>query len=316
MMRHRASLHLSAAIGASAIVFYAGPTSASDSESGVPLTISAENGQVSIERVTIRLNGRDVAIFTELNNETDRPQVVGFYAYTPLFNQLGEGEEYLDKSFADLRVSVQNRPKRINKIHKAYFLGRDITDSLLKLGLNPLPDLRAHTQKVMPLAPIEGVKPTVWQGSVIYSWADRMTPGIKTVQEVRYRDLPQFGLEDVESKRFSQRVQQHCGDPEAIRSKIKTINSYTSQVLIERHEFIVPYMAFREVMMEVTQPDRNWLGARPVITLVCGIRNPSLSANISGLLDAADQSLQVMTVSIVDNAVTDSNSNNAIHKKE
>jgi hypothetical protein len=309
-------LRLSAAIGVSAIVFYTGPISASDSENGVPLTMSAENGQVSIERVTIRLDGRNVAISTELNNETDTPQMVGFYAYTPLFSQLGEGEEYLDKNFDDLRVSVQNRPKKISKIYKAYFLGRDITDALLKTGLNPLPDLKSRPQKSAPLPPTGGVKPKVWQGSVMYSWTDRMAPGAKIVHEFNYRDLPQFSLEDVGSTRFSQRVQQYCADSEAIRSKIKTINSHTPQVLVERHEFTIPYMAFREVMVAVTQPDRNWLGARPVITLMCGIRNPSLNANISGLLDAADQSVQIMTISIVGSEVTEKFPNISIHKEE
>jgi hypothetical protein len=311
-MRHMISLRrLGAAIGVTTGLFYIGHTSAQEIENGVPLTITVDNLQVSVERLMIRLHGREVTISTELRNETDSPQVVGFYAYTPLFGQLGEGEEHLDKSFDDLRVLIDKRPKKVRKFYKAYFLGHDITDALVKAGLNPLPDLRADPKKLTRLPVIEGTKPTAWLGSVTYSWADSLPPWARVTQEVRYRDMPQFGLEDLASDRFSQRVLQYCGDPESIRARIKTIDSHIQQVLIERHEFAVPYMALHEVSVEVTQTDRSWLGGRPVLALVCGIRNPSLSAQISGVLNAADQSLQVMIISIMGSAA-----NSSIHKEK
>jgi hypothetical protein len=315
-MRHFISLLSLATVAGISLIFHTTPASASDSENGVPLTISLENGQVSLEHLAIRLHGRDVTIRTELNNDTATPQAVAFYAYTSLFSQLGEGEEYFDKSFTDLRVSIQGRPRQTRKTYKSYFLGRDITDNLLKAGLNPLPDFRANPRKMARLPLIEGFKPTAWQGSVMYSWTDRMAPGTKVVQEIHYVDLPQFSLEDVESPRFSQRVQQYCGDPESVRLKIKTSDPHSSQVMIERHDFLLPYVALREVLVEVTQPERNWMGAHPIITLMCGVENPNSIAKLSGLLDAADQSLQIMTISIINNATTQKATKNSANENE
>lgn len=112
-------------------------------ENGVPLTITAALGAVTVERTEIRLTGHDVEITTELRNDTSVRQAIAFYAQPPLFNAAGVGEEYFDKSFADLTVSIDGRPRRIETIKRGFFMGKDITHLLTKAGLSPLPDVEA-----------------------------------------------------------------------------------------------------------------------------------------------------------------------------
>lgn len=269
-----------------------------ESENGVPLTIFLENRHAAIESIAIRLQGRDVAIATALHNDTAQTQALAFYAYTPIFNQLGEGEEYLDKRFADLRVLVRGKPGRVEKLSRSYFLGKDITAQLVDAGIDPAPSLDTPAAKLARLPKVQGNRPEDWEGAIVYAWTDAIGPGARSTHEIRYRDLPQFGLEDIASERFAQRVQQHCGNPAAIVGHIRKNDPNAGQVLVERHEFPLPYMAMREVSLETKQPERNWLGGRPLVSLVCGIKNPDMRPDLKGVLPAADQTVQVLTISL------------------
>ncbi|WP_338768319.1 hypothetical protein [Massilia sp. METH4] len=274
-------------------------TFAYDSENAVPLTITADLGAVSITQMAITLDGRNVAIRSLLRNETDSRQSVTFYASTPVFGQLGDGEEHLDKSFSDIAVAVNNTPVRISKFLRSYFRGHDITGILAKAKLGPLPDVNADPAKLARLPTIEGDKPFDWQASATYSWSSQLMPGSTAVHVVNYRALPQFSLEELESPQMEERVRRHCGNPGEVRERLKSLGA-GQQVLVERYEVPLPYMAMRSVELSVKQPTRNWLGARPVMTLVCGVHGGihGSQPSISGTLPAAEQTLSVLVISM------------------
>ena len=279
-----------------------GYVGAYENEHGVPLTVSAELGEVGAERVAIRLEGREVEIATELNNETAVRQNVAFYAATPLFSQLGVGEEHADKSFSDLRVFVGTQPRKVSTSRRAYFLGKDITDALVNAGLSVLPNASADARKLARSPALKGVKPGLWQGTVVQSWTDSMPPNASVVHRVRYRALPQFSLEELGSTSVTQSVRQHCGDPDVVRQAIAAESKDASQVLVERYEIPIPFMTNHDVTVEVSQPEQNWLGAHPVVTLVCGVHGRG--TKLSGKVDSPGQSLDVLIISTLDSEAT------------
>jgi hypothetical protein len=298
MRRLSILFHAIAAVCASSFLC-SGSASAYESENSIPLSIVAANWKVGIEDIAIRLDGRDVAISTILYNDTKSSQRSTFYASTPLFHQLGEGEVHLDKTFSDLRVVVDGKPRKTDKHVRSYFLGRDITESLVKAGIDPKPSLDTPYSKLERLPKVGGQTPVDWDASITYGWTDSIAPGKRSKHEIHYRDIPQFGFEDISSDHFTQRVLQHCGSPEQVRSRVRKADPDAQQVIVERHEFPLPYMALREVAVDARQPKQNWLGGRPLISLMCGIANPGLQADIKGVLDAADQTVYLLTISLV-----------------
>lgn len=276
-----------------------GIVSAYESENAVPLTVGAAALQVDVEGIEIRLRGRDVTLSTKLYNATKAPQIAAFYAYTPLFHQLGDGEDYLDKTFSDLRVTVRGQPKRTEKYVRAYFLGQDITERLVKAGIDLMPSVETPYAKLKRIPKVEGQVPADWEAFITYAWVDRMVPGERSTHDVAYRDMPQFGFEDLTSDRLSQRVLQYCGNPDEVRKRIRQADPDAQQVIVEGHEFPVPYMGLREVTLEARPPEKNWLGGRPLISLVCGIKSAEVGAEIQGTLSAADPTIYLMTISLI-----------------
>ena len=301
MTRANLSLRSAAAIVASGLLC-SGIASAYESENGVPLTITAAIWKVQVENVSIRLQGRDVTVSTVLYNDTKSPQSTAWYAYTPLFHQLGEGETHLDKTFSDLRVLVRGRPHKTEKHVRAYFMGRDITERLVKAGIDPTPSLDVPYTKLNRIPKVEGITPEDWDASITYAWTDRIASGERSTHEIRYRDLPQFGPEEISSDSFSQRIRQYCGNPEQVRARIKQAYPDAQLVVVERHEFPLPSMALREVTLEAGQSKSNSSGGRLLISLACGIDNPNLLPDIKGVLGSADQTIHLMTISVDDAA--------------
>ena len=290
-------LRSAAAIVASGVLC-SGSACAYESENGVPLTIAAAILKVQVENVSIRLQGRDVTVSTVLYNNAKSPEFAAFYAYTPLFHQLGDGENHRDKTFSDLRVLVRGRPKKTERHVRAYFMGRDITARLVKAGIDPAPSLDLPYTKLNRIPKVQGVTPDDWDASITYAWSDWIASGERSTHEIRYRDIPQFGPEEISSDRFSQRIRQYCGNPEQVRARIRQAYPDAQEVIVERHEFPLPSMAFDEVTLEARQTEANWLGGRPLISLACGIDNPDLLPDIKGVLGWADQTIHLMTISI------------------
>lgn len=271
-----------------------------EAENGVPLAITAEIGPLAIERLAVRLHGRDVTIRTELLNDSGERQVAAFYASTPLFGQLGIAEEYADKSFRDLRVTIDGARAALQSYPKAYFRGRDITSLVRKAGVDPLPHPDSDQRKLRRLGSVDGAQPSDWRGSVTYAWKATLAKGARSVHEVRFRALPRFALEMVDSDRLTRQVAQFCGDPARVRRLLAQADPQASAVMVERYDIPVDYLAMREATVDVTQPDKNWLGARPVATLACGLGDPAGGATITGTIDGPDQVLSVLVISMLE----------------
>ncbi|MBP1205969.1 hypothetical protein JOD97_004031 [Duganella sp. 1411] len=131
-----------------------------ENENAVPLTLGLEAGQARVEQIAVKLDGREVSVLTTLRNDEARARPIGWYASTPQFGVLGEGEEHLDKSFSDVGARADGRALTPAVYRRGYFMGRDITQELSRAGLAPLPDLQADDplRAKLPAAWLEGQK--------------------------------------------------------------------------------------------------------------------------------------------------------------
>lgn len=268
-----------------------------DSENAVPLTLGLEAGKVTVEKIAVKLNGREVTVSVTLQNSGRVARRVGWYANTPQFSLLGDGEEHLDKSFADIRARFNGVALTPQTYQRGYFMGRDITPELTKAGLAPLPDLQADEKRLARLTTVQGLRPEQWQGYVAYAWAYTIPRDSGAQLEVQYRALPQFALVDLDSSPFSQAVQQHCGDPEVVRRRLLLATHGATQVMVERYEMPLAFMLMREVQLEIAQPTINWQQAHPLISLVCGLNNESHLADAAGTVNA-NLALSVLVLSL------------------
>lgn len=270
-----------------------------ESENGVPLTITAALGAVTVGRTEVRLTGHDVMITTELRNDTLVRQPVAFYAQPPLFNAAGVGEEYFDKSFADLAVSIDGRERRIDTVRRGFFMGHDITRLLAKVGLSPLPDVEADYKKVARLPRIRGVQPDSWQGFVMHAWTDIVPPQESSVHQLRYRSLPQFSYEELGSGRIDDVVRQHCGDVSLVRERIRQAEAAAAYVLVEQHQLPLSVLAVDALTVNITQAATAPARGTPVLALACGLPGTQPGTSLHGIIKGRVQALHVLVIAVV-----------------
>lgn len=273
------------------------PAMAYESENAIPLDFGLEAGGAVEQGLSIKFDGRDVSIATRLTNNANTAQKIGWYANTPHFAVLGEGEEYADKSFADINARFNGQPSKAAVYQRGYFMGRDITSELARAGLGPLPDFQVDSKRLT----VQGLHPEQWQGYVAYAWHENLLPGASGNINVSYRALPFFALASLDSAPFNQIVQQHCGDPDAVRQRLQQAAGAITEVMVESYEVPVRFMLMRDVPVEIVQPPRNWQQAQPLVSLVCGLSNPGLQASLSGTVANANLSLSVLVISALAN---------------
>lgn len=269
-----------------------------EAEDAVPLTLAAALGELSIERLAIRLNGRSVDIETTVRNAEATGGVVGFYAYTPFFQQLGDGEEHADKTFPDMRIArAGSAARRPASIRRGFFMGQDITAALAKAGVGPLPDNNVSEKALVRVRLPIAIRPAGWDGYVAYFWSEAVPAHSSSTSTMHYRALPQFTLDNFSTESFHQAVLQHCGDPARIARDFAPGDNPSAEVLVERYEVPVTFMKMQQVSVQVTQPATNWLGAHPFMTLVCGLPNGDSKASLSGTLANANKVISVLVIS-------------------
>ena len=274
---------------------------ANDSESAVPLTIGGMARNPLLAHLSISLDGDQVDFAGDLDNTSAAPQSYGFFAYTPLFERLGEAETYDDKSFGDLTVSLGTQPVKVIADRRAFFLGKDITASLKSVGLDPLPDADDDPKLIARLSPQFGFPlkgGQDWQGFVSYSWTATVPPMTKRTLDVRYKALPQFSLEDIASARFSSLVRRHCGNSERVGHQIEQVAPGATSVVMQRYVIPVSYIDRTAFHLSVTQPAKDWLGARPILVLACGLPDSQAAArSVSGTIEDIDSPLSILVIS-------------------
>jgi hypothetical protein len=273
-------------------------TTAYEEEDSVPLTIFAQGNSRNIKKTSITLNGRDVEIKSEIHNDDNNVKRIGFAAYTPFFEQLGDGEEHFDKTFSDLTVALNAKSVKPIASRRGFFLGQDISLTLTKAGINSLPDSNVDEKKLARVPNQYGMPISNWQGQVTYSWVNFLLPKSINWQTVRYRALPRFERDEISSERFRQRVLQHCGNPEIVRKYLTEMNRDSDELLLERYELPMQFMKMEDVQFEVVQPTKNWLGAHPLISLICGINEiANKPLNYSGVITNTEKSISVLVIS-------------------
>lgn len=218
------------------LALFCGTAAAYESENAVPLAVGLAPGKTVLDKVAVRLEGRAVTVSATLANDRAATQRIGWYASTPQFSILGEGEEHLDKSFADVRATFNGQPRK------------------------------AAVERPATLA-------------------------------VDYRALPRFALADVASSAFTQMVLQHCGDAGAVRRRISAAAG--QQVLVERYDLPLPFVQMQDIQLDIVQPAANWLHARPLVALACGLDNAGLQATASGVVAGANEALSILVISVV-----------------
>jgi hypothetical protein len=93
-------------------------------------------------------------------------------------------------------------------------------------------------------------------------------------------------------------VLQHCGNPDEIRQYLADLNLNTNALLVEKYELPVQLVKTLDISIEVKQPSKNWLGARPIISLMCGMSDRSGSrVNYSGVLSNVGRVTSVLVIS-------------------
>lgn len=275
-------------------------TWAQEDENAVPLLLGLEPGSVSVETISLAIDGRQVTVTTALTNPEKHAQRIGWYAYTPQFGVLGTGEEHLDKTFADVRSTVESMPSQALVYRRGFFLGRDITAELARAGLPALPDLNADVKKLARLGKVASLRFDQWKGYVSYAWTANVAARANVSIAVRYRALPEFALLDAEGDDFNNIVRQHCGDPAVVLRRIYSEDAtpvQMAQVIYERYDIPVSYMRLRNVDVRITQPRANWLSARPLVTLACGLNNDEQRASVVGTIKNANAIISVLVIS-------------------
>jgi hypothetical protein len=246
-------------IGAAFAMLAMANATAYEFENAVPLKIETLANGAALSDISIQLNGKQVEIHAAIQNESLKPAKMGFIAYTPFSRQLGEGEENGDKRFSDLRASLDDHPAKLKAWRRRSSPGFDL---------------------------------------LTYSWAAAIPPSSTGKLAIRYQALPQFSLEQVSGERFARLVRQHCGDSAAIAGQLKAIDPAIEYVLMERYLIPVSFIDRLAVQLKVLQPDTNWIGAHPRLSLVCGLAEKNEEAfPRSGVIEDADADLSILIVS-------------------
>jgi hypothetical protein len=273
---------------------------AQESENAVPLFLGLEPGSIIVETISLAIDGRQVTVSTKLTNPEKHGQTIGWYAYTPQFGVLGTGETYLDKTFADVRATLDRRPSPARAYQRGFFLGSDITAELVRAGLPPLPDLNADARKLARLRPIASLRVNQWKGYVSYAWTASVPAKAHVTVSVQYRALPEFVLLDADAAVFTNLIRQHCGDPAVVLRRMRSddeANAAMTQVIYERYDVPVDYLRQRDVDVHITQSHANRLGAHPVVTLACGLDNAAQRADVAGTIKNANAVISVLVMS-------------------
>lgn len=270
-------------------------------ENGVPLTLGFQLGETTVEDIRLRIAGHDVEVTISVRNGTGQPQYAGFYAATPLFGHLGEGEENSDKTFADLRVFQDGKPVRVSAHQRGYFLGQDITHILRKAGVDPIPSNNGDWRKIEKLPRLQKHRLDNWQGQVSFGWSSRLGPESTALQTIKYAALPRFGLENIDSDSFAQLAQQHCGSPDKLRDLIHQAAPGETQVLAEVFEFPLPFIAVQDARLTIEKAVKKVPGGRRFATLACGF-DGAMTVPSNGVVRGATYSISVLVVSLLDGA--------------
>jgi hypothetical protein len=271
-------------------------------EDAAPLTLRLQGDANSVDKLALQLKGRHVELSMEINNAGKEIAHLGFFAHTSFFNQLGQGEEHADKRFSDLKVEFGGKPTALSAYQRGFFLGKDITDTLKKAGAPILPENDPAIKRPRLLHFKNGLAIENWQGYVAYSWSAALKPRTSSMQVIRYQALPQFSLEEIGSPHFRQQVQQHCGNPDQLGSDFRRSGD-VGQVLSEIYEIPIKFLFRRAISVDVMQPEKNWLGARPGAILVCGIEAQKDPRHLSGILEDSDDTISIMVISHVGGTV-------------
>lgn len=275
------------------------PGFAYEFENGVPLTLGFQLGETRVQDVHIRLSGHDVEMAITLKNEASQPQYAGFYASTPLFVQLGEGEENSDKTFAELKVFHDGKPVRVSRSHRGHFLGQDITQLLRKAGVDPIPSYNGGDWKKKEKLPqLQNIRIKDWQGQVSFGWSSRIATDATAVETIKYTALPRFGLELIDSDSFTQMVQQHCGAPDKLKEIIHQAAPEETQVMAEVFEFPLPSMALQDTRVTIEKPEKKLPGGRRFATFACGF-DGATAVPSDGVIHNATYSISVLVVSLL-----------------
>ncbi|WP_431479161.1 hypothetical protein [Massilia eburnea] len=280
---------------------FASTSFAYEFENGVPLTLGFQLGETTVKDVHIWLTGHDVEVAVSLENSTRQPQYAGFYAATPLFVYLGEGEENSDKTFAELKVFHDGKPVGVSRHHRGYFLGQDITHLLRKAGVDPIPSNNGDWRRIEKLPRLQNLRLDNWQGQVTFGWSARLAAESTALETIRYTALPRFGLENIDADSFAQLVQQHCGSPGKLRDMIHRAAPEESQVLAEVFEFPLPFLAVQDTRLTIAQPVRKVPGGRRFATLACGF-DGAMAVPSDGVIRSATYSISILVVSLLSGA--------------
>ena len=289
-MMLRALLFFPATVVALACV----PAHAHEEEPALPLTITSHNEQGNVRKIVVRLIGNEVEITAEVTNRTKSKKSIGFAAYTPFFKAPEVAEDNHEKDFRSLKVTIDAAAVKIHTERRAFLLGNDITQELRKAGVPVLPSVETvtHSRNWRGL-PIDG-----WNGFVALSWIPSFAPNSTSTQVIRYRALPQFGRDELNSPRFERTISQHCGDVREVQKSLATQVPGIEYLMFDRYEIPITFLQSQEVRIDVTQFVKAGEAKRPLQALTCGtIDRKGEGANFTATLASPETTLSILVIS-------------------
>ncbi len=270
-------------------------------ENGVPLTLGFQLGESTVEDVQLRIAGHDVEVAISLSNGSKQTQYAGFYASTPLFGYLGEGEQNSDKTFAELKAFHDGKPVQVSREQRGYFLGKDITHLLRKAGIGPIYSNEIDWKKLKKLPQQQNIRIDYWQSQVAFGWSAPIAPQSTAVETIRYTALPKFSLEMIDGESFAQVVQQHCGSPDKLKDMIQQAAPQETQVHAEVFELPLPFLALQSASVTIEKPTKKTPGGRRFAALACGFDGAMIVPS-KGLVRGARYSISILVVSLLTEA--------------
>lgn len=273
-----------------------------EEEPALPLTIISHNERGNIEKIVVRLIGNEVEIKTDITNKTKSEISIGFAAYTPFFKAPEIAEDNHDKEFRSLKVTINGVAAKINTARRAFLLGNDITEDVRRAGMPVLPTVETDTYS----RKWRGLPIDAWDGFVAHSWIPRFAPNSTSTQVIRYRALPQFGRDEMDSPKFERAIFRHCGDVREVQKSLATQVPGIEYLMFDRYDIPITFLKGQEARIDVIQPAKAGDAKRALQALACGTSNrKGEGANFTATIESPEDNLSILVISSFPGSVTE-----------
>ena len=195
----------------------------------LPSPVGIVPAGVFVSEVVVDIKDSMVTTAYVFSSRENVPKQNIFSIYLAPFSWSGVAAEYPDRHFPELRVVSDGQSIPLRSTVTALHDGRDITDDLIRTGLDPaMVSFGAdafldadekndrHFKTLIEIGALkraDGTYLPTWYVQYAYSWPQTYKPGAKTRVELRYRARPGFSPIARNDRRLMEHLSGHCGSP-------------------------------------------------------------------------------------------------------